>query len=301
MSDESGVLRNVERIVNGLAVAVLVLAAAGCGSTIRAASTEVPRNATPVFADAALGVLETQQTRQRIDTVLGTPEMQHAIGEFGAGIARGVEEKVSAKDFQPLARTVGATATDAALQTAATDIPRTIGPAVQTVLADGISQGMRDATQRDLGPGLAAMMSTPEFKQALGEASRQVGREAVIGSNDALTEIAGQKTKAHSGIVGMVGMLIESRWTVAMLAGLILLVLPFAWLLRDRATARRYRVLAERRAIELGALVHALEALGERPLTADVVALLKEQLQGEPQPHSPMPGRRASSNRLSHA
>jgi hypothetical protein len=285
--------------MRSLTLAVLVLAVTGCGSTIREASTEVPKAATPAFADAALGVLETRQTRQRVDTVLATPELQHAIAELGAGIASGVEEKVSATDFQPLTRTLGATATDAALQTAASEIPRTVGPAMQKVIADGIGQALRETTQRDLGPGLAAMMRTDDFKQALGEASRQVGHEAVIGSNDALTEIAGQKAKGRSGVVGVVGMLVESRWSVAVLAGLVLLVLPFAWLLRERATARRYRAFAERRAVELGALVHALDALGDRPLTADVVALLKEQLQGEPQPRSPTHGR--APNGVTHA
>jgi hypothetical protein len=283
-----------------LALAVLALAAAGCGSTIRAASTEVPRTATPVFADAALGVLETQQTRQRIDTVLATPEMQHAIAEVGAGITRGVGETLPESGLQPLARTLGSTITDSVLQTAATEIPRTIAPAMQRALVDSLGPAIRDATQRELAPGLAEMMRTPEFKQALGEASRQVGREAVIGSNDALTEIAGKKPKA-SGIMGVAGVLFESRWTVAMLAVLALVVFPLVWLLRDRAAARRYRAFADRRAIELGVLVHALEALGERPVTADVVALLKEQLQGAPPARSSTHERRASTNGVPHA
>jgi hypothetical protein len=284
-----------------LALVVLALAAAGCGPTIRAASIEVPKAATPAFADAALGVLETQQTRQRIDDVLATPEMQHAITEFGAGITRGAGENLSASSLQPLARTLGATMTDSVLQAAATEIPKTIAPAMQRALDDSLGPAIRDATQRDLGPGLAAMMRTPEFKQALGEASRQVGREAVIGSDDALTEIAGRKPKERSGIMGVIGVLIASRWTVAMLAALALVVFPLVWLLRDRATARRYRAFADRRAIELGVLVHALEALGERPITADVVALLKEQLQGAPPARSSTHARRASTNGAPHA
>jgi len=284
-----------------LALVVLALAAAGCGSTIRAASTEVPRAATPVFADAALGVLETQQTRQRIDAVLATPEMQHAIAEFGAGVTRGVGEKLPTSGLQPLARTLGATMTDSVLQTASTEIPRTIAPAMQRALVDSLGPAIRDATQRDLGPGLAEMMRTPEFRQALGEASRQVGREAVIGSNDALTEIAGQKPKGRSGIMGVVGMLIESRWTVATLAALALVAFPLVWLLRDRAAARRYRAFADRRALELKVLVHALEALGERPITADVVALLKEQLEGAPPPPSSTHHRPASTNGVPYA
>lgn len=115
----------------------------------------MPRAATPVFADAALGVLETRQTRQRIDTILATPEMQHAFGEFGAGIARGVEDNIAGRDFRPMARTLGATTTDAVLQAAATEFPKTIGPEVQKVITDGIDQGLRDATQHDLGPALA--------------------------------------------------------------------------------------------------------------------------------------------------
>jgi hypothetical protein len=244
-----------------LALVVLALAAAGCGPTIRAASTEVPRAATPAFADAALGVLETQQTRHRIDAVLATPEMQHAFAEFGAGIARGVGERLSdeaararineligrfsralvaalehdASDLQPLARTFGATMADSVLQTATAEIPKTIAPAMQKALVDSLGPAIRDATQRELGPGLAAMMRTPEFKQALGEAGRQVGREAVIGSNEALTEIAGQKSKEGSGIMGMLGVLIQSRWTVAMLAALALVVFPLVWLLVPHA------------------------------------------------------------------
>jgi len=310
-----------------LALVVLALAAAGCGSTIRAASTEVPRAATPVFADAALGVLETQHTRQRIDAVLATPEMQHAIAEFGAGITRGVGEKLSdeaararinelvdrfsralvaalehyVSDLQPLVRTLGAALADSMLQTATTEIPKTIAPAMQRALVDSLGPAIRDATQRDLGPGLAEMMRTPEFRQALGEASRQVGREAVIGSNDALTEIAGQKPKGRSGIMGVVGMLIESRWTVATLAALALVAFPLVWLLRDRAAARRYRAFADRRALELKVLVHALEALGERPITADVVALLKEQLEGAPPPPSSTHHRPASTNGVPYA
>jgi hypothetical protein len=272
---------------------VLALAASGCGSTIRAASTEVPRMATPVFADAALRVLETPQTRRRIDAVLATPEMQHAIAEVGSGITRGALDP-AAGDTQRVARTLGATVTDSALRTAAIEMPRTIEPAMQRAFTDSLGPAIREAIERDLGPGLVATMRSPEFKQTLGETSRQVGREAVIGSNDALTEIAGQRSAGRAGIMGVVGMLIESRWTMAMLAALALVVFPLVWLLRERGQARRYRAFADQRAVELGVLVHALEALGDRPITADVVALLKEQLQGAPHEHSSTHDRRAS-------
>jgi len=276
---------------------VLALAAAGCGSTIRAASTEVPRTATPVFADAALGVLETQSTRQRIDAVLGTPEMQHAIAELGAGLVHGVGDGLSDEAAQARIDELASRFSRAL----AAEIPRTIEPAMQKALADGLGVAIHDAIQRELGPGLVATMRSPEFKQALGETSREIGRDAVMGSNDALTEIAGRKQTGRPGILGVVGALIESRWILGILVALAIVVFPLVWLLRNRVKARRNRAVSDRRSDELGVLVHALEALGDRATPADVVALLKEQLQAARDEHPSTQGRRASANGAHHA
>ena len=122
-----------------------------------------------------------------------------------------------------------------------------------------------------------------------------------MGSNDALTEIAGRKQTGRPGILGVVGALIESRWILGILVALAIVVFPLVWLLRNRVKARRNRAVSDRRSDELGVLVHALEALGDRATPADVVALLKEQLQAARDEHPSTQGRRASANGAHHA
>jgi hypothetical protein len=143
--------------------------------------------------------------------------------------------------------------------------------------------------QRDFAPGLAAALQTPELREAVGQSVREIVRQGVYGSNDALAELAAKQEKEHkSAPLGSIGAFFSKRtWLLVLLVVAAVFSLPLAWLLKQRAESNRYRQEAERRRAEASVLLRAIDAAGDNPLAADLMRLLRKQLAEEAEPETP--------------
>jgi hypothetical protein len=92
---------------------------------------------------------------------------------------------------------------------------------------------------------MAAALRRPEMRDALGETSRDIGRQVVLGSDDGLHQL--EEGKPRGGLLAQVT---KNVPTIAILVGLALLLIPVAWLLAERRAFRRDRdqlaILSER-------------------------------------------------------
>jgi len=264
-------------------VVVASLAGAGCTPAVHAASAEIPKTATPAVADASLKVLEDPQTRDRIAAVLGTPEVQKALAEISEGLSIGVLDGLSReqlaqrlKDLDPVVRRLAGAIGDAIVRSAADEVRRSLGPAI------------REALDEDMAPAFAAMLRTPELRDALGEATREVAKQAVYGSNDALASLAEQRKLTRNGPIGAIGAFFDGRtWLLVLLAVAAAFAIPLAWLVKERAAAKRYHLEAERRTAETASLLRALDEMGDAPISRDLLSLLRRQYEHEPRAGGP--------------
>ena len=155
---------------------VLTPLLASCGPLLTSNVAKATRTAAPVAVDETLKTFDDPATRQRVAHLMGTPEMQQAIGELGAAASQGaIEDATSTQTQERLSHlttrlteafsralaqgmaeqqqklsdsvdTVAANATHAAMNTAATDMRESFGPAVrESVVAALQSPDLRAA------------------------------------------------------------------------------------------------------------------------------------------------------------
>lgn len=169
------------------------------------------------------------------------------------------------------------------MRSAANEIPTTMAPALRKAMADDIGPAVRDMMAKDLAPGMAAMVRSPEFKTAMGETAREVARQAVLGSNEGLAEVAEKREHDKSGNpLGVLGTFFMTRsWLIAALVTALVLAIPLLWLARERRLSRRQQLEIERRNARAAALLGAMEAAPEGRWSSDLLVMLREQLLDE--------------------
>jgi hypothetical protein len=77
------------RLGRALVVAAVATWLTGCAASVRSAAVELPRAAVPVVVDESLRSLEAVENLERLDRILGSPQMQRAIRDAGASATRG--------------------------------------------------------------------------------------------------------------------------------------------------------------------------------------------------------------------
>ncbi|MDB4934012.1 MAG: hypothetical protein JWP87_984 [Labilithrix sp.] len=295
---------------------MLAVGAVACGPAVRSASEEAVKGAAPAAAGASLGLLEDQRTRQRVADVLGTPEMQDAIQELSSGLSAGVVKGLasdemtahmtklveqfmrafvnafaqsagelgpSADALQARADRFASTLSASVTRSIATEIPQSLAPALHKAIVDDLGPAMGEVMQKDMAPGFAAMMKSADVQSALAQTTREVARQAVLGSNEGLAELSEKKQRNEGGSpLGTIGAFFVTRtWLVVLIVAAVVFAIPILWLLRERRTATRYRQDAERRANRASALLAAIERSGDRGWSNNVLELLREQLVGD--------------------
>jgi hypothetical protein len=184
------------------------LLVAGCGATVRSAALEVPRIAVPAAIDETLKSLRDVDIQARISGVMGAPEMQRVVREFGAAIAQGGIDGASSHEMnerfarlsntaaESLVRALGAAAdsmTRTWMRAAADELPDTIGPAVRK--------------------SLVTELRSRELREAIAQTVADVTREALISSRDAIREL---QTQPHAiGLVERIDHLVTLVWVLA--------------------------------------------------------------------------------------
>jgi len=169
------------------------------------------------------------------------------------------------------------------MRSASNEIPATMAPAFRKAMADDIGPAIREMMQRDLAPGMAAMVRSPDFKAAMGETAREVARQAVLGSNEGLAELA-EKREHDKGAnpLGVVGTFFMTRsWLLAAAVTALVLAIPLIWLARERRLSRKQQLEIERRNARAAALLGAMEAAPEGRWSSELLVMLREQLLDE--------------------
>ncbi len=268
--------------VAAIAGTVVLLQLTGCAGMIQKAAVEAPRVATPIVIDETLKAFEAEANRQRVATILATPEMQQAMRELGSAVGDGamadlsddaararVEEfaksitevvartmttevlsTANRRALQDTVRGLVATATDQAAHTLASEVTSTLAPALQTAIADGLR--------------------SPDVNDALGTTTRTLSREAVIGTRSAMAEM--QKQDNGVSIKGRIMRALARTWIVAFLLGALSLALLLA-LLVLRSRAARYKRERETVAALLRRTIKAAEG---KPWAEEMLELLSE-------------------------
>lgn len=143
-----------------------------------------------------------------------------------------------------------------------------IGPAIQKVLTDNI------------GPGIAGALRNEEVHRELGNTARLMGREMVLGADEALQELREKQPSGASSGMSPVSELLSKgtklAGTLTWLLGLAVLLLG-AWIVKLLLQARKFRTETEQRASTVRALNEALRAAEGKPWSDELRAALADQ------------------------
>jgi hypothetical protein len=206
----------------------LALLCSACAPTVEGASKAAAKGAT----GGSVQTLENPETRRRIAEIAGSPEVQKAIeeiaGEATTGAARALTDDEMAERTRRLAGAIAAETTKVALRTMADELPRTVGPAIESV-------------GRDTASAVRSGLADPETRASLSSTVFELSRQAVLGSNEATAELernkGGQGTVAHVSRIFTVGGVVLWVLLALLVLGVVLLSLALA---RTRAQLRRF-------------------------------------------------------------
>lgn len=189
-----------------LIVAALGASTCACAPTVRSASEAAARGAAPAAIDASLNKLEEPQTRQELAIILASPEMKRSVKELSASVTAGV------------VRGLGSDAMTASMN-------RLVGELSRSFMAALVS----------------SLLTSPELSAALAKTTREAARQAVLGSNDALAELADKRRRENvGGPLGALDQVFEGRtWLAALLMVGLLLSGPALWFLLELTRIRR--------------------------------------------------------------
>lgn len=209
--------------------------------------------------DEDLGPAMTTITSKSIDAAMNsamTPAHQQQVERFTAAIVASV------------------------MRGAAQEIPQSVAPALHKAMTDEIGPALSEMMRVDVAPGLAAIFRSPDFKAAFAETAHDAARQAVLGSNEALAELAEKRKRDEGGSpLGSIGAFFSSRmWLLGALAVAAFLALPLVWLVVERRRAEQYRQGAERRNARAAALLGAMEAAPDGAWSRRLLEMLREQL-----------------------
>jgi hypothetical protein len=144
----------------------------GCAGTVRSAAVNASRAGVPVVVDESLGAMEDPHTRERLEQIMASPEMQGAIQETAHALVLGaLQSRGENSADSPLGVAAGLTDTVAAAL--ARDIREEIVPA--TV------QGMRDS--------LHDVLSADDGRAILRTLDSAVGQATAAAIRSASTEL----------------------------------------------------------------------------------------------------------------
>ncbi len=194
-------------------LAVLAIgASAGCAGTVRSAS----RAAVPVVVDESLASFEDSHNRERLEQILGTPEMQAAIRETAHGLVQGALEpgmdaraqrytaeltdtvaEVLARDLRD--RIIPATVKgmrDSLRDSLTADDRRALLSAVDGAIAQATATAIRSASAefpRSMAPAMRSAivesLSSPDLHAAFDALAADATRSALVSSRDVLVEL----------------------------------------------------------------------------------------------------------------
>jgi len=247
----------------------LLVFAVGCEPPVMRARMEVPRKTTQ-------GVVHDMRTTPEVARLveelsreatrgavagLGDAETAERVRSFVADIARGMLDEMAAGARGPAGREITADLTSSVARSFADELPRSVGPA------------MRETIVQEL-------LRRPDFRQALNETSRDIGKHVALGTAEAVTQPA-KKEKLRGLFPTLADFLPSGLWLVPPLVLLLVLGIPVALLLKQRRASRQYREQTERRTAIATALLNAAQADRDDPALRSLLARISASLTAE--------------------
>jgi hypothetical protein len=208
------------KVAGSFAFAAIAIATccfcAGCEGTVRSASATASSAAVPVIVDESLAAFEDPLNRERVEQILGSPEMQRAINETSKAFVQGAFEPGAESNAQIFAQRL----TDSVAEALTRDIRDQIIPAAIYAARDAARDAMtpeakrdlqrvidttvREATvaavqagsaemERSLAPALrgaiVGSLNSPEMRAAVAGVVSDATRAALLSSRDVILEL----------------------------------------------------------------------------------------------------------------
>jgi hypothetical protein len=259
---------------------VVVLSLTGCGPTVRSAASDVPRIAVPITVDRLLDSLEDPRVRTRIARIMATPEMQQAVEEFGAAVARGAVENASTEEARARLAELSTRVADAFTQALADGLSpdHALGRALSGSATEATHDSLRAAAEEipaSVAPAvrqaLVTELGTPELRKAIADTTADVTRETLIKSRDVIGEM--QSQPHPRGLIERIDRLLTFGWLlgIGVAAG--------ASVLFIRAMTAQRRIEATRLDGASELADRAAAASQGKPWSDELQALLRDQVQ----------------------
>ena len=248
---------------------MLLVATLGCQPPVMRARMEVPRKTTQAVVhdmrttpEVAHLVEElSREAAQGAVAGLADAETTERVRTFIADIARGMLDEMAAGVRGPAAREITAELTSSMARSFSDELPRSVGPAMRQTIVE-------------------ELLRRPDFRQALNETSRDIGKQVAIGTAEAVTQPA--KKEKLRGLFPSLGDFLPSGLSLVVpLVVLLALGIPFALLVRQRRASRRYREQAERRTAVATALLKAAQTDRDDPALRSLLAQIAASLTAE--------------------
>jgi len=263
---------------------VLAGVASGCAglpTQISKVNAEVPKQATAIALKQGIASAQEKENQQQMLALLSSPEVKGMQAQVVAGFLDGTLDALGsdgrasrlASQLGPIAAGVARNAIDTTLEQPVGG-SGDLGARMATALNEDLGPALQNVVRENVGQGAIAVLGDPEFSRAMGAVARSMGREAVLGANEAITEIQNREGAAQdTSTFGRVGTLAKKGAELAGTASIFLGVLVLAlgvWAVKLVTQARRYRAESEQHAATAAALRDALRDPTGTPLSRNL-------------------------------
>jgi hypothetical protein len=235
--------------------------------------------------DGSLAALGEQERADRVGRITArytaslmkgfSQEVVPQIAPMSAAMMRGA---MSDQNQQLMQRFIGSmvqASIDPVIKSLAdADIAGSVSTAMTNELGPAIQKVLRD----DLGPGIAQTLSSAEVKRALGDTAHTLGREMILGANEALAQVQESKATQDSSLLGSVSHLAHQGEAATRFLPWILLAAVLGlgvWVVRLLSQTRRYRTAEEQRVETTRVLNEAIRAAEGKPWSGELLTALE--------------------------
>lgn len=292
----------------------------GCAHEAGAIGAEVARQATPTAIETSLRALDEEENQRVLAHILESPQIELATERLVARVTDGTlaaltdqERSVRVAQFaHAFAGEIGAEmgeqlrvnvgpevvamvgrAVDVSLARALREDNQTrIGEAVANIARESASAvalafmqemrpQLRAMLREDLIPAMRDGLRDPEMQRALGETTRTMTSQVVLGMQDAFEQLDARHAQRQgrdtilTQLQGLAkGGSMLARWFAIGLGAVSILLI--VWLLRTRSRASALTTESDRREAAIVMLAQAIKATEEKPWAHELRSILKD-------------------------
>jgi hypothetical protein len=270
-----------------LVIVALAMAPSACTTSIRSASSEAARSATPEVVNTGIGKLEDPEVADRLARALASPGVQAAMRELSSGLAEGALEGLSRDSMEQRVEVLANRITRAVveeilfdpqvdyvrrstdvqldeetsgrnrakLQALASALTESVVATAAREIPASVTTSMREELRNELGPTMREVMEQ-DVAPALAAALRTHEMRSALDETAhdlAVQAVLGSREglaelqRQRGGFTDILVFFARHLWLLVPLGAPLLLVIPIIILWRELAAARRFRREVEER------------------------------------------------------